>query len=140
MTSMEEINGWLQNEKHFVGCYAKEALPPFPSSFPKSMIIKCDNHFVGIVLQRKQCFYFDSYGEKIIDQELINYLSPHYVFVIFSSNVIQDESSKNCGKFCALFVHLVFNKKKYKQFINLFNLHFKLLNDVVVDALFKKYT
>ena len=139
---MEEINGWLQNEKHFVGCYAKEALPPFPSSFPKSMIIKCDNHFVGIVLQRKQCFYFDSYGEKIIDSELINYLSYLYDKVIYSSNIIQHKNSKNCGKFCTLFVKNVLNENSFVQFINLFNIHFKLLNDVIILYLFEneKYT
>ena len=138
MSSIEEVNDWLKDGKHFIGCFAKESLPAFPSSFPKSMIVKCDNHFVGIVLLRKQCLYFDSYGEKIIDRELIEYLYPYYEYVIFSSNVIQHERSKNCGKFCALFVQLVIDKNSFMQFINLFNLHFKILNDIIVVYLFKR--
>ena len=92
MTSMEEINLWLKDDQFFIGCFAKENLPSLPSSFPKSMIVKCDNHFIAIVMTKHQCLYFDSYGEKIIDNELINFLSPLFDKVIYSSNIIQHEN------------------------------------------------
>ena len=69
MTSIEEVNDWLKDDKHFIGCFAKETLPTFPSSFPKSMIVKCDNHFVGIILLRKQCLYFSlPWKQDVIDR------------------------------------------------------------------------
>ena len=137
MTSMEEINLWLKDDQFFIGCFAKENLPSLPSSFPKSMIVKCDNHFIAIVMTKHQCLYFDSYGEKIIDNELINFLSPLFDKVIYSSNIIQHEKSRNCGKFCVLFVKNVFNKKRYIQFIKLFNIHYKSLNDIILLYLFE---
>ena len=136
MTSMEEINLWLKDDQFFIGCFAKENLPSLPSSFPKTMIVKCDNHFIAIVMTLEKCFYFDSYGEKIIDSEIINFLSPLYNTITYNSNIIQHERSRNCGKFCTLFVQLVLNEKSFIQFLKLFNIHYKLLNDVILSYVF----
>ena len=138
MTSMEEINEWLKEDRYLMGCFTKEFLPhsPLPSSFPKTMIVKCDNHFIAIVMTSERCFYFDSYGEKIIDSEIINFLSPLYNTITYNSNIIQHERSRNCGKFCTLFVQLVLNEKSYIQFLKLFNIHYKLLNDLILSYVF----
>ena len=138
MTSVGEINLWLKGEKYFMGCYEKNNLPTFTKVFPKTMIVKCDNHFIGLLLCKNKCFYFDSYGNKIIDNELISYLSSQYDEVFYSSKIVQDKNSINCGQFCSLFVKLVHSKSDYLKFLNIFNLYYKSLNDFIVVFLLKK--
>ena len=64
----DEMETVLDNDKNFMGCYASNQLPTVPLSFPKSLIINTatietgGEHWVAIVLHRKQCFYFDSFG------------------------------------------------------------------------------
>ena len=74
----------LQNKKDFLGCFPMDRLPPFPSVFPKSMIINTQKssqpgeHWVALVLTEKKCYYFDSFGWPIMEENILRYLEPHY--------------------------------------------------------------
>ena len=62
------IENYLEHEKHFLGCFPCNMFPPFPQQFPKAMIINTDefskpgDHWLGIVLTKKKCYYFDYFG------------------------------------------------------------------------------
>ena len=66
--------------KTFWGCYASDQLHTLPTSLPKTLIINTANsdsdgeHWVALLLQKKRCFYFDSFGLPIIDANIIHFL------------------------------------------------------------------
>ena len=75
-----EIEDILRYDKHFIGCYAYNQLPSIQSTFPKSLIINtapsdtAGEHWVALVMQKKKCFYFDSYGLPVINQDILHFL------------------------------------------------------------------
>ena len=141
MTSSLYIESYLAEEKHFLGCFPKDKLPTFPKQFPKSLIINTDDsskpgeHWVALVLYRRKCFYFDSFGLPIVDQCIIKFLK-RYQKVTYSSTCIQDVTSNQCGQFCIAFIHNVNSKISYSKFVNMFNVvNLKYNDNIVNDSL-----
>ena len=100
-----EIENILIYNKNFLGCYASDRLHTLPKTLPKSLIINTANsdsdgeHWVALVLQKERCFYFDSFGLPIINENILHYLHK-FRKVMYSDNCIQDINSEKCGKFC----------------------------------------
>ena len=75
-----EIEDILSYDKHFMGCYASNKLPSIQSPFPKSLIINTASsdtvgeHWVALVLHKKRCFYFDSFGLPVINDDILHFL------------------------------------------------------------------
>ena len=59
-----EIEQNLKHDKYFMGCFASDLLP----TLTKTLIINTKpsnmkgEHWVALVLKKKKCFYFDSFG------------------------------------------------------------------------------
>ena len=123
MTTSKQIEEYLKSDDNFLGCYPHSELPPFPSILPKSIIINTDSgrgeHWVALVLTKKQCFYFDSFGVPIINVNILKYLK-RYKKVTYSNQCIQYYLSSSCGLFCIAFVLYVKNKKDYFSFLSIF--------------------
>ena len=134
-----EIEDILSYDKHFMGCFASNQLPSFPSSFPKSMIINTDTanssgeHWVALVLKKKSCFYFDSFGLPILNDNILNFVSEIYNKVSYTDVCIQNVFSDYCGKFCIAFIKHVHSKYSYHTFINQFNFVKLYKNDSIVE-------
>ena len=102
------IEKWMRGDRRFLGCFPRDILPPFPSQFPKTMIInthdsyKPGEHWLGLVLLKNRCFYFDSFVVGIIDPHSLSYLGK-YKKVIYSNICIQHNKSVKCGQFCTAF-------------------------------------
>ena len=90
-----EIENILIYNKNFLGCYASDQINILPKTLPKSLIINTANsdtdgeHWVALVLQKKRCFYFDSFGLPIMNKNILNFLQKYkklctqiYVFKI----------------------------------------------------------
>ena len=143
MTTSTQIQKYLLYEKDFLGCFPCDTLPPFPKKLPKTLIINTDNssesgdHWVGLVLTKQTCFYFDSYGVGILDANILNYIIEHYLTYIYSVKQIQGVSSEKCGQFCIAFVTHVRSVKDYNFFLDKFDGRKGKLsqNDVVVDRM-----
>ena len=75
-----EIEKLLERDMRFLGCFPHDKLPSFPKQFPRSLIINTDDstrlgdHWVGVILNKDKCFYFDSYGVPILDKNIIDFL------------------------------------------------------------------
>ena len=142
MTSSTEIESYLVDEKQFLGCFPRNKLPVFPKTFPKSFIInthdssKPGEHWVALVLFKKICFYFDSFGLPIVDSVIVKYLR-RYTKVTFSNTCIQDITSNKCGQFCIAFIQNVRSKRTYSQFVNKFDLVNLKINDNIVYSVMK---
>jgi hypothetical protein len=136
---IEQVISTIDNRKQFLGCFPLDQLPDFPTQFPKSCIIntqtstKVGEHWIALILTKKHCFYFDSFGLPIIDQRIIEYLNPHYTIVRYSDVCIQHIESDKCGEFCIVFVTQVNSKITYEKFISQFNLEDVRENDNIIE-------
>lgn len=141
-TTIENI---LHSRKDFLGCFPFDKLPPFPTTFPKTVILnthrsnKPGEHWIGLVLSKKHCFYFDSFGLPIINKTIVEYLNSYYKFVKYSSICIQHIESNKCGEFCIAFVTQVENKRTYEKFISQFNLLNVKENNVIIEKVIGHY-
>jgi hypothetical protein len=143
LTLKNNIEYLLWNKKDFLGCFPLDRLPPFPTQFPKSIIINTDKstlpgtHWVALVLTEKECYYFDSFGLPIIEENIKNYLEPHYKTSTYSNRCIQDISSSYCGAYCVCFIQWVNNDVAFKNFLNHFEEGDLLSNDKKLRKYFK---
>ena len=136
-----EIASILRENENFLGCFASDQLPhPIPSRcFPKSMIINTaagdspGEHWVAIVLQKKRCFYFDSFGLPILNGNILKFLAENYKKVTYTDVCIQSVFSDFCGKFCIGFINQVHSKYSYHTFINRFDFVNLYKNDAIIE-------
>ena len=136
-----EIESLLEDNKNFMGCYASDQLPTVPLTFPKSLIINTatfetgGEHWVAIILHKNKCFYFDSFGLPIINENILQFLS-NYKKVTYSDVCIQNTFSNYCGKFCIAFIRYVHSKHSYNQFIDQFDFVKLYKNDLIVENIY----
>ena len=139
------IEKLLKNEKSFMGCYPKDKLPKiFPKVLPKTIVINTGlssthgDHWVALRLLKTCCFYFDSFGVEIVDQEILSFIKRKYQKYTFNNKCIQYYSSENCGKFCIAFIKMVKNKNDFKSFVNNFDFNNLKNNDKLIVKILKK--
>ena len=134
-----DIEAILEGCTEFHGCFPLDKLPSFPPRLPSSMIVNTDisiksgDHWLGLILSKNKCFYFDSFGLPIIDTSIVKYLKPHYKSVTYSDICIQDVESNKCGEFCIAFIKHVKSKSSYKKFLSHFNLVNVKENVIIID-------
>ena len=144
MTSSIHLQSALSSHKTFGGCYHLNSLPCV-TQLPKSYIILIDNsHWISLVLPRKKqcCYYFDSFGEGVKSQVLVDFLRKlSYKKIVYNQIQIQHNNSEQCGWFCFLFLMSVqTSKKEFRRFINIFDHVNLLLNDFILeDEVCNKY-
>ena len=134
-----EIEKILVTSKNFLGCFPIDELPCFPQRFPASLIVNTDTskgkgkHWLALVLDRNKCFYFDSFGLPILEENLLKFLEPHYNVVTYSDVCVQHIDSNKCGEFCILFIKFVNSKSTYEKFLSQFNLFKIAENDDIIE-------
>ena len=143
LSRSDNIEYLLNHRKEFLGCFPSDKLPEFPTEFPKSMIINTDetnqpgDHWVALVLTKDKCYYFDSMGMPILEENIMNYIEPHYNDIKYSNSRIQDLKSNKCGAFCVCFVLFVTNDKTFRNFLKLFSKKNLSSNDENLKELFQ---
>ena len=134
----------LQNVNHFLGCFPVDRLPPFPTTFPKSMIINTQSstqageHWVALVLTETKCYYFDSFAVPIIQPNIHMYLQPYNKNICYLDIRIQDITSTYCGAYCVCFVLHVKDDLAYDKFIGHYYSDNLLQNDEILKQDFSK--
>ena len=134
-----EIENILQTSKNFLGCFAMDELPYFPQRLPASLIVNTDIstgtgvHWLALVMEGDECFYFDSFGLPILEENLLKFLEPHYNVVTYSDVCVQHIDSNKCGEFCILFIKFVNSKSTYEKFLSQFNLFKIAENDDIIE-------
>ena len=134
-TELENIS---KTSKNFLGCFPLDELPYFPQRFPASLIVNTDtsigngDHWLALVLEKDECFYFDSFGLPIVEEYILKFLEPHYNVVTYSDVCIQHIGSHKCGEFSLLFVKHVNSKTTYDKFLSYFNHKNLKQNDFIV--------
>ena len=136
------INYVLSKVTGFLGYFLRNQLPPFPKTFPKSIVINTGHssgpgiHWVAMILLADKCLYFDPFGVGIVETEILDYVKSRYQSFVYSNTCIQDVKSNKCGAFCVSFILSVKNKKDYKKFIAHFNATLLKQNDKLLKRYF----
>ena len=136
-----EIEDILSYDKHFMGCFASNQLPSVASPFPKSLIINTapsdtvSEHWVALVLYKNKCFYFDSFGLPVLNQDILHFLCK-YKRVTYTDVCIQSTFSDYCGKFCIAFIKNVHSRHSYDDFIDQFDFVNLYKNDAIVENIY----
>ena len=139
-----DIEEKMKNENSFMGCYAKDKLPKtFPKILPKTMIINTGHssthgeHWVALLLLKNSCFYFDSFGLGILDQEIQDFIERKYKIYTSNQKCIQHFESKKCGEFCIGFTKMVKNRLDFEKFILNFDFQNLKKNDKKIDKILR---
>jgi hypothetical protein len=108
--------------KDYGGCFSCDNIPKI--NIPKINFIVNQSpksaegtHFVCLVINKTEIYYFDSYGMKCYNEHILNYLKWLDRPVYYNNLPIQDMESKMCGYFCALVV--MCNDTNYQNNITL---------------------
>ena len=136
-----EIEDILNYDKRFMGCYASNQLPSIQTPFRKSLIINTapshtvGEHWVALVMHKKRCFYFDSFGLPVINLDILHFLRK-YKKVTYTDVCIQSTFSDYCGKFCIACIKNVHDRHSYDDFIDQFDFVNLYKNDSIVGNIY----
>ena len=134
-----QINRLLYYNNSFIGCYPYDTLPYIKRKSNISIVINTANskligeHWVAIKMINNECFYFDSFGVGIVNENIKEFVKI-YKNVIYSTRCIQNIESDKCGEFCVAFIKNVKCVESYRNFITSFSEN-GYINDIIVDTL-----
>ena len=92
-----EIERLLNYNYSFIGCYPHDTLPHIKRKSNISIIINTANskrigeHWVAMKMTNDKCFYFDSFGVEIINENIKKF-AKIYKNVIYSARCIQNQN------------------------------------------------
>lgn len=136
ITSNLEIMENLKDCEHFLGCFSISNLPNFPKTIPSSLILNLKGHWVAVMLLEETCLYFDSFGNRNICSEIIDFLGVKYTSILINTVRIQNYSSIKCAEFCLAFIKNVDSCETYLSFLNKFDIKSRKNNDNIVKQLY----
>ena len=108
----------------YKGCFSSDNFPknlkqPFAIIINLSKHDKPGTHFICIIENKKQIFYFDSFGINCFVPSICHFLFSKHKEIIQNKITIQHHSSLFCGFFCILFVLFMekneFNLQKFQN-------------------------
>lgn len=139
------INQILNRFALYKGTYPCDSIPISSKSVDQAFVINTGNsqssgqHWVGLIIKRNKCWYFDSFGNFIDNLDILQSLKRIGVKRYFSnSKQIQSVRSNNCGYFCIAFVLSFVFEEKYEDFLAKFSENFTE-NEELCHNLIKQY-
>ena len=133
-----QINNYLKNVKSFRGTFPLNKIPKF-KTFPSSVIVNSQTdeypgaHWLAVYInEKKQIFYFDSFGLGIIEYRIHKSLSQYNNKYVYNKVCIQDVSSISCGLYCIAFIKKCTSETSFNNFINKFSNVNLLTNENIV--------
>ena len=113
--------------KNFLGVFPSDVTPKLRRPvwaviFNLSPHYESGSHFIAITRRKKKIFYFDSFGSKCTNKNLIKFIKQYKLPIEHNQTKIQDDKSSLCGYYCLYFLHEYFKKNKScKEIISKFN-------------------
>lgn len=113
----------------FLGVFPCDANPNIQSKRQKLSFIfnlsKHDepgSHYVAVIIFRKKIYFFDSYGKKLTNTHIKNFLRKLNLKIFYHTEKIQPKNSIFCGFYCLSY--LIFMSKhfvsNFKPYFNMF--------------------
>jgi len=123
-----EINYLLSDYSCYIGTYPRDLLPYKKVSDRSAIIINTDDssnpgqHWVPLFLDKGIAEYFDSFGFKIIHNDILKFLNKNNIKkIIYNNKQLQSVTTSTCGAYCVLFVKFRCNNYSFCDFIHYFS-------------------
>ena len=97
------------------------------------------SHWVCIMFKDKQALYFDSFGDKCYDKNILKVFEEMNMNFDYSNVNIQHNKSTYCGYFCIARILCDEVGISHDQFIKLFNQRYLYLNDCISVSIIKAF-
>lgn len=130
----------------FLGVYPCD-LQPVVKKSTFSVIFNTDKskglgkHFVAIFANGNEIIYFDPFGEKVTNKDILKFLDDNVKNRKFYCNCtqVQADESNFCGYFCLSFLLSMYKHKSYSKFMKIFDLNHLLKNNKIVTNYLLKH-
>ena len=128
--------------KSFQGTYSSNNIPTF-NNHNFSLIINTSKqsetgtHFIALCIFEDKILYFDSFGLKNYNSDIVQYLKKYNQKIIYSTKCIQDPISDHCGFFCISFILSIEKNMSLVSFLKLFSTKVLLINDYICIEIIK---
>ena len=139
---VERIGFKLFGKKHFLGCFPADIHPNVKKKKVFSIIFNLSQHneegthYIAIFANEKEIIYFDSYGKKCTNKNILKFIQKekdnrHFKI---SNKQIQDCKSNFCGYFCLGFIFSQQIGLSFSKFLGFFikNHDNLFLNDEII--------
>ena len=118
----------------FLGVYPCDAHPKIPKKnfsiiFNTGKKDSDGEHFIAISVSNKKAFYFDPFGERPANADIIKFLSSLERTFTWNKIKIQHEVSSFCGFYCLAYLVSLKRRISFSRFKNLFSIRNLKQND-----------
>ena len=129
----------------FKGTYPCDLVPISSNIEPQAFVVNTENshssgqHWIALITKQTKCWYFDSFGNELLNQDILRSLRNIGVEKYFlNCKQIQPVHSNSCGYFCIAFVLSFILGIKYEDFLSEFSENVDQ-NDRLCLSLIKRY-
>lgn len=148
MNTLQIWNALLYNnytKKNFKGVFPLDKIPSIIKDKPALIVVNTDKsnqpgtHWVALYLSSKGGGeYFDSYGRKPIQKEILNFFRRNNIkSIIYNKTLLQDYFSIVCGQYCCVYLLYKAKNCSLNNFVKLFDKKKNLQeNDEFVSKMF----
>ena len=144
--STNNIDDALCQYTLFKGTYPCDLVPISLNIEPQAYVVNTENshssgkHWIGLIIKQTQCWYFDSFGNELLNLDILSSLRKIGIKKYFwSCQQIQSVYSNSCGYFCIAFVLSFISGIKYEDFLSEFSENVDQ-NDLICLSLIKRYS
>lgn len=145
MVSNFYINDVLKNISSFCGTFSCDNIISGDSSDKlNSYIINLSSknepgtHFIALSINHedKKIFYFDSFGRKCKNKEILRFISKYDYQYRYCNRQIQDPLSVYCGFFCICFVVSTHLSIPFTRIVKIYDVHnFKKNDEICINMI-----
>lgn len=143
--STNNIDDVLGQYALFKGTYPCDLVPILLNIEPQAFVVNTENshssgqHWIGLIIKQTNCWYFDSFGNELLNHDILRSLRKIGVKnYFFNCKQIQSVYSNSCGYFCMAFVLSFILGIKYEDFLSEFSENVDQ-NDRLCLSLIKRY-
>lgn len=95
-------------------------------------------HFIAISVSNKKVFYFDPFGERPTNDDILKFISSLERTLTWNTTKIQHEASSFCGFYCLAYLVSIKRRVSFSRFKNLFSIqNLKKNDEKVIEFLTK---
>lgn len=93
---------------NYGGCFSCDNIPEIEQNQHINYILNLSkvnepgSHFVALIIKKDLVYYFDSFGQKCTNPQILSYMARLSRDITYNSIKVQDLDSKMCGYYCAL--------------------------------------
>lgn len=138
-----QIRNFLDKKSEDINVYVTPVnMLPRRVSYPLALVINLSEsmepgiYWVAVYInEKREGFYFDSYGFKPRDVRIETFLKIHCSSWHYNTQQVQQVNSKVCGYYCVVFLFYMINKINVKSFMNQFTKNL-VINDYIINQVF----